>query len=86
MPEIAKKITIDRKLKKVFVDGVEFPWLIEQRGPEVENIATEDDVPIVLLPVLATDVEVIPAGKDEVTYGDRDGRTSEEVMEYLDKR
>ncbi|QCG77593.1 hypothetical protein HOV42_gp10 [Gordonia phage Fairfaxidum] len=66
MPEIAKKITIDRKLKKVFVDGVEFPWLIEQRGPDVEDIANPEAIPVVLIPVLADDVEVIPSD-DEVT-------------------
>ncbi|QDF17105.1 hypothetical protein JZX82_gp10 [Gordonia phage William] len=64
MPDIAQKITIDRKHCKVFVDGVEFPWMIAERGPEVENVSTKLDVPIVFIPVLATDVEVI-AREDE---------------------
>ena len=65
MAEIAKKITIDRKHCKVFVDGVEFPWLIQERGPEVENVSTKDDFPIVMIPVLATDVEVIPRDDED---------------------
>ncbi|QBG78401.1 hypothetical protein PBI_WALRUS_10 [Gordonia phage Walrus] len=65
MPEIAKKITIDRKHCKVFVDGVEFPWLIEERGPEVENVGAKDDFPIVTIPVVAVDVEVIPRDDEQ---------------------
>lgn len=58
----APKVTIDRKHHKVYCDGVEFPWVIEQRGPEVEGIAHHGALPIVLIPIIASDVEVIPEG------------------------
>lgn len=54
-------VTIDRRNEKLYFDGVEFPWLIEERGPEVEHVADRDNFPIVLVPVIASNVEVIPA-------------------------
>lgn len=61
MPDLPR-VTIDRRNKKLYFDGVEFPWLIEERGPEVERVsAAVDEYPVVLVPILAGDVEVIPA-------------------------
>ena len=61
MPEMAKKVTIDRKHSKVYVDGVEFPWHIAEQGPDVESAAAHRGAPTVHIPVLTRDVEIIPA-------------------------
>ena len=61
MTKVPAKITIDRKQKKVFVDGVEFPWIITEAGPEVTSVAASDQIPVVTIPIFAADVEVIPA-------------------------
>lgn len=71
MPEVPNKITIDRRRHKVFIDGVEFPWYIAQRGPGVEDLSNRDALPIVTIPLIANDVEVIPEtsdGSDESNY------------------
>ncbi|QDF17454.1 hypothetical protein SEA_PHROSTEDPHLAKE_10 [Gordonia phage PhrostedPhlake] len=60
MPGVPNKITIDRNQRKVFVDGVEFPWMIAEQGPDVDDIANPHAHPIVTIPILASDVEVIP--------------------------
>ncbi len=56
----APHVVIDRRDLKLYLDGVEFPYLIDERGPEVENIADANSFPIVLIPVIASDVRVIP--------------------------
>lgn len=85
MPEVPNKITIDRRRHKVFIDGVEFPWFIAERGPEVEDLANRNGLPIVTIPIIAADVEVIPSdGQKSVAYGDRAGKTSADVMKALD--
>lgn len=56
----APKITIDRQNHKLYCDGVEFPWVIEERGIEVENLTRHDCLPVVLIPIIATDVSVMP--------------------------
>ncbi|OCH81000.1 hypothetical protein [Gordonia sp. UCD-TK1] len=56
----APHVVIDRRDQKLYLDGVEFPYLIDERGPEVENIADANSFPIVLIPVIASDVRVIP--------------------------
>lgn len=60
MPELAKKITIDRKAATISINGQEFPFAIAEHGPEVENPMATHDLPVVMLPVLARDVEIIP--------------------------
>lgn len=70
MPEVPNKITIDRRRHKVFIDGVEFPWFIAENGPDVEDLANRNAMPIVTIPIIAKDIEVIPEGPDEVIqYG-----------------
>lgn len=79
MPDIAKKVTIDRQRHKVLIDGKEFPWLIAESGPEVEDIANRNAVPIVTIPIIAGDVEVIPERSEPSTVGEtprRDGLES----------
>lgn len=56
----APHVVIDRRERKLYLDGVEFPYLIDERGPAVENIASEIAIPVVLIPVIASDVRVIP--------------------------
>lgn len=60
MPGLAKKITIDRKRKRVLIDGEEFPYFVSEDGPQVEDACNANAVPVVMLPVLAADVEIIP--------------------------
>jgi len=56
MPTLAKKITLDFASKKLLIDGGEFPWLIAE-GPRVTGTAV---VPVVVIGLLADEVEVIP--------------------------
>lgn len=60
MPDMPH-VTIDRRHHKMYFDGVEFPWIIAERGPEAESIAAPHELPVVLVPIVASDVEVIPA-------------------------
>lgn len=60
MPELAKKITIDRKHHKVYIDGQEFPWYIAEYGPEAKSLDDRIAVPVVHIPVIAADIEIIP--------------------------
>ena len=57
-PTLAKKITVDVASKKLFIDGVEFPWLIAAL-PTI-RVTGIGEVPTVILGLLADDVEVIP--------------------------
>lgn len=59
MTELAKRITIDRANQRVLIDGVEFPYYLAEGGPQVEN-PDGTDLPIVHLPILADDVEILP--------------------------
>lgn len=60
MPVLAKKITIDRKHHKVYIDGKEFPYAIAERGPDIESADEAHAIPIVSLPILTADLEIIP--------------------------
>ena len=64
MPTMPKKITVDRRDKKLYVDGVEFPWFITEEGPSAEGLAGNHEIPRVTLGIFAEDIEVIPADKD----------------------
>lgn len=57
MSEVAKKVVIDRKRKKLLIDGTEFSWTMDQSGPQVE---LHDELAIVTVPIFADKVEVIP--------------------------
>ena len=61
--KLARKITIDRQAKRVLIDGEQFEYHLAVEGPDVDNAMSSVDLPIVYLPVLAEDVEIIP--KDE---------------------
>ena len=60
MPEFAKKITIDQGAKRLYVDGVEFPWHVSANGVEVTGLASRTEIPMVHLAIIAETVEVIP--------------------------
>lgn len=56
MPQLAKKIVVDHNIKKVFVDGVEFPWEISGDGPERVDVGF---ISTVMVPVLCESFESI---------------------------
>lgn len=60
MPDLAKLVVLDLARKKLFVDGVEFPWLISQEGPIFSALADPDDLRSVTLTFFTEDVRVIP--------------------------
>ena len=60
MPSIPKKITVDQNSKKMFVDGVEFPWYISPAGVTIGSVGTMHDIPTVTFSIMADTVEVIP--------------------------
>lgn len=60
MPSLPNRITIDRAQHKVLIDGQEFPWFIEEGGPTIDGIDNANAAPVVWLPVLTKDIEVIP--------------------------
>lgn len=59
MPEVARKITIDRKRKKVYINDVEIPWMVSDPGPQVSG-TDSDNLSLVIVPLLAVEVEDIP--------------------------
>lgn len=62
MPALAQKVTVDLKQKKLFIDGVEFPWYISEDGVDITGMAANNELPMVSFTILAADVEVIPEG------------------------
>lgn len=64
MPTMPKKITVDRREKKLYIDGVEFPWFITEEGPSAAGLSGRHEIPRVTLTVFAEDIEVIPVEKD----------------------
>lgn len=62
MPEIAKKVTLDLKQRKLFVDGTEFPWAITADGPTFGSLVGHHVLRTVTLSFFTDDVEVIPEG------------------------
>lgn len=61
MTEFAKKITIDEQRKKLFINGVEFPWHVTEDGFYVTRLLANNEIPTVSFTVFAETVEVIPA-------------------------
>lgn len=60
MPSLPKKITIDQNAKKMFVDGVEFPWYITAEGVAINGVGSNHTIPTVTFSLMADTVEVIP--------------------------
>ncbi|WP_159840193.1 hypothetical protein [Nocardia sp. CY41] len=61
MPELPKLVTLDLAKKKLFIDGVEFPWHISEEGPTLHTRTGQHDLRRVTLTFYAEDAEVIPA-------------------------
>lgn len=60
MPEIAKKAVLDLSQEKLLVDGAEFPWIISEEGPTLNDLCAQDAIPSITLTFFVDDVEVIP--------------------------
>jgi hypothetical protein len=60
MPTIAQKVTVDLEHKQLFIDGVEFPWYIAESGVTVDHLLDRSRIPVVMVPLEAVTVEVIP--------------------------
>lgn len=60
MPALPKKITVDRKAKKLYIDGAEFPWHITADGPEVDGVCSQHEIPRVTVTMHTEDLEIIP--------------------------
>lgn len=62
MPELAKNITINLAEKKIYIDGVEFPWLVAEDGPTIDHLPTASNGNLgrVSFPIFADHIEVIP--------------------------
>lgn len=58
MPEIAKNVVIDRKRNTLIVDGVEFPWVIGEPGPKVEEYGDDFILGRVTIPIFAERITV----------------------------
>jgi hypothetical protein len=54
MPELAKRVVLDLKQRKLFIDGTQFPWLI-----------VEDELCKATVTFFADAVEVIPRESQE---------------------
>lgn len=64
MPDLANLVVLDLSRKKLFVDGVEFPWLISQEGPTFSALANPYEPRAVTVTFFADDVQVIPEHAD----------------------
>lgn len=60
MQKFAGKTVLDLKQRKLFVDGVEFPWVLSEEGPSFNSLGSANDVRSVTLTFFTEDVEVIP--------------------------
>lgn len=69
MPELAQLVTIDLAKKGMSVDGVRFPWYINEDGPIVNNLLTPGAMRSVTLTFFPKDVEVDLAKKTLLVDG-----------------
>jgi hypothetical protein len=69
MPELAKRVVLDLKRRKLLIDGQEFPWLINEDGVTVNNLGPSPDLPSVTLTFFPKDVEVDLAKKKLLVDG-----------------
>lgn len=54
MPELAKRVIIDQKAGKVWIDGTEFGYYLEAEGPTYSK--EQGKVSVVWLPVLTEEL------------------------------
>ncbi|MGY2019385.1 hypothetical protein [Nocardia gipuzkoensis] len=58
MPEFPELVTLDLARKRLYVDGVQFPWIINEDGLTINNLFTSARVPSVTVTFFPKDVEV----------------------------
>lgn len=68
MPELPKLATVDLVRRKLFVDGVEFPWHISEDGARLDIPRRPDDLRRVTLTFYAERGELI-TGEEQETAG-----------------
>lgn len=59
---LATSIVLDHEQKALFIDGIEFPLYMHERGPSVEHIEQKGDAPplvVVNLPVICETYDVV---------------------------
>ena len=62
MTELADQVVINRASGSVTIDGVEFPFFIQERGPEIEHHAVPvEECFVVNIPVLCQRVNEVGA-------------------------
>ena len=61
---IAEKVIIDLRDQSVTIDGETFPYWLDNEGPQVTLSGGHRPLPIVHLPVMAGDLEIIPANRE----------------------
>lgn len=64
-PVLPKKITVDLRDRRVYVDGEEFPWFLGAEGVDVMDLATEEALPGIRLRILAETIDVIAEDPDK---------------------
>lgn len=57
---VAKKVVIDLEDSTVSIDGAVFPYYLDQRGVDIERLGSTDSLALVILPLIAEMVEVLP--------------------------
>lgn len=60
MAEFAERVVVDVPNKTVLINGVEFPWLIQEDGIEVRNLIARDSFASITIEIPAGSIEVIP--------------------------
>jgi hypothetical protein len=61
VPKLPKKATVDLKSGKVFFDGEEVPWYIEEGGVDILDLGSKNSLPLIQLRLFADTIEVLPA-------------------------
>lgn len=68
MPSLPKKVVLDMRCEKLFIDGEEFPWWITESGIEVSGLLDRNSLPTLTFSMFADNIEVIPKDSDEPGY------------------
>ncbi len=68
MPSLPKKVVLDMRCDKLFIDGEEFPWWITESGIEVSGLLDRKNLPTLTFSMFAENVEVIPKDPEEPGY------------------
>ncbi|WP_159850253.1 hypothetical protein [Nocardia sp. CY41] len=63
MPELAQHLTLDLAKKKLYIDGIDFPWYISGDGLTINNLPPSVYMPSVTLTFYPRDVKMDWANK-----------------------